>query len=106
MIIIAGKLKVAPGFSREAAVAQFKGGIEATRAEPGCIEYSFSFDMLDETIIHIFEIYKDADAVAAHRANLAARRRAAPAGGAAPKPAVQVVERALSEYDISAERKL
>jgi len=103
MIIIAGVLRIAAGTSREAAIAQFKPGIEATRAEPGCMAYDFSFDLLDETLIHIFEIYRDAEAVAAHRANLAARAAARPAN--APV-AIQVLERRLSEYDVSAEREL
>lgn len=38
----------------------------ATRAEDGCIEYAFSFDAADPGLIRVFEIWRDAQALAAH----------------------------------------
>ena len=43
--------------------------IEATRAEPGCIAYSFSYDVLDDHLIRVFEVFQDEAALAAHRAS-------------------------------------
>ncbi|MET0182972.1 MAG: putative quinol monooxygenase [Caulobacterales bacterium] len=100
MIIIAGTLKIAPGLSREDVAEQFGAGIVATRQEPGCLAYSFSIDILDETVVHIYEVYKDAAAVAEHRANLAARRNSA------TPPKVRVLERDVSEFEIVNERKI
>ena len=43
--------------------------VKATRAEPGCVQYSFSFDVQDDHLLHIFEVFTDAAALAAHRAS-------------------------------------
>ena len=43
--------------------------VEGTRAEPGCISYAFSFDLQDDHVIRIFEVFRDAEALAAHRAS-------------------------------------
>ena len=43
--------------------------VDATRAEPGCISYAFSFDLQDDHVIRIFEVFRDAEALAAHRAS-------------------------------------
>ena len=43
--------------------------VNGTRAEPGCIEYSFAFDALDDHLLRIFEVFVDDAALAAHRAS-------------------------------------
>jgi quinol monooxygenase YgiN len=66
MIIIAGCIRVATG-RRDDALTAISPMIESTRAEPGCVAYSFSFDVLDDHLLRIFEVFEDEAAVAAHR---------------------------------------
>ena len=40
--------------------------IAASRAEDGCLAYSYSIDVLDETLIHVFEVWRDEAVFAAH----------------------------------------
>jgi quinol monooxygenase YgiN len=68
MIILAGTIRIAPG-QRAAALVPLQRMVEATRAEPGCISYAFSFDVLDDHLIRIFEVFRDDEALAAHRAS-------------------------------------
>ena len=68
MIILAGTVRIAAG-TREEAVRAIEIMIEATRAEEGCVTYSFAFDVLDDHLLRIFEVFRDAQAVAAHRAS-------------------------------------
>ena len=68
MIILAGTIRISVG-KRAAAQAALARMVEATRAESGCIEYAFAFDVLDEHLVRIFELFRDAEALAAHRAS-------------------------------------
>ncbi|QIQ86636.1 putative quinol monooxygenase [Erythrobacter sp.] len=65
MLIVLAKAKVGEG-ALEAARAAIAAMVEASRAEEGCIEYSFTTDVLDPASMHIVEKWKDADALAAH----------------------------------------
>jgi quinol monooxygenase YgiN len=38
----------------------------ATREEPGCISYTFSADLGDESLFHIFEEWESQEALDAH----------------------------------------
>ena len=44
--------------------------ISASRAEPGCIEYSYAQDVLDAGLIHVKEVWRDRAALDAHFASL------------------------------------
>jgi quinol monooxygenase YgiN len=98
VIIAAGTIRIGAG-KRAQALAAFQRVIEATRREAGCVDYSFAFDVLDDHLIRIFEIYRDAEALAAHRAS------AHFAAWRASNPELGVSARNLIEYDISASRK-
>ena len=37
-----------------------------SRAEDGCIQYVYSEDMIEPGLIHVFEIWRDAEALDAH----------------------------------------
>lgn len=65
MLIVLAKAKVGEG-ALEAARAAIAAMVEASRAEDGCIEYTFTTDVLDPASMHIVEKWKDADALAAH----------------------------------------
>jgi quinol monooxygenase YgiN len=94
MIVLAGTIRIAPG-KREAALPHIRAIVAASRAEPGCIAYSFSFDVNDDHLVHIFECFRDREAREAHRgaAHMKAWREAWPAAG--------IGERRMREYEIA-----
>lgn len=65
MLIVLAKAKMGEG-ALEAARAAIAAMVEASRAEEGCIEYSFTTDVLDPGAMHIVEKWKDEGALAAH----------------------------------------
>jgi quinol monooxygenase YgiN len=99
VIILAGTVRVAAG-KRHAAMTEIERMVHATRAEPGCIAYAFSFDVLDDHLIRIFEVFRDEAALAEHRgsAHMAAWRAALPSLG--------IGDRDLWHYEVSAARKI
>lgn len=99
MIILAGSIRV-PAENIEKARPALEAIVSGSRAEPGCIAYSFSFDVLDEGLIRIFEAFSNADALAAHRASphMAAWR--------AVWPELGIGERNMSQYDVSSFQKI
>jgi quinol monooxygenase YgiN len=99
MLILAGTIRVGAGM-REAALLPVLQMVEATRAEPGCLEYSFAFDAVDDHLLRIFEVFVDEAALAAHRASPhMARWRAA-------MPELGISGRDMSEYQVSSSRKI
>lgn len=99
MILLAGTIRIGVG-QRAAALAPILKMVEATRAEPGCLEYAFAFDVLDDHLVRIFEIFVDAAALAAHRASphMAEWRAAQPGFG--------VSDRNMSSYQVQEARKI
>ena len=65
MIVIAGTLQANPEKLTEARAALLAVQ-EATRANDGCVQYTFSQDLADPALFHIFEYWDDADKLAAH----------------------------------------
>lgn len=65
MLIVAGEVVVPAG-----AVAKVQEALvdmqRATRAEAGCLAYSFAVEIGDETKIHIFERWESMDALQSH----------------------------------------
>ncbi|TPE48859.1 putative quinol monooxygenase [Amaricoccus solimangrovi] len=67
MILIEGTIRVAAGRLAEARPAMARI-VEASRAEPGCVAYSFAEDILEPGLIRIFEVWRDEAALELHRA--------------------------------------
>ncbi|GGR34734.1 putative quinol monooxygenase [Deinococcus ruber] len=65
MILIAGTVRLHPQ-QREAAVAHALRMAQATHAEAGCLAYTFSADLADPDVFHIFEAWGDEAALRAH----------------------------------------
>jgi quinol monooxygenase YgiN len=65
MIVVTGYLTIDPAkrAEAEAAMAPF---LAANRAEAGCIDYRFSTDVLDSTIVNGLEIWESQEAIDAH----------------------------------------
>lgn len=99
MIILAGTLRIEPG-KREQALIAIERMIEATRAEAGCRAYSFAFDVLDDHLVRIFEVFEDEAALEAHRASphMAEWR--------AELPLLGIGDRDLWRYDVSSARSI
>lgn len=65
MLVIAGTIRIDPA-QREGARAAAREMMEATRREPGCRSYVFSFDLDDPAVVHLFECWESAAALEAH----------------------------------------
>jgi len=99
MIILAGTVR-APVDKLNAAQSAFTAMIAATRAEPGCVSYSFAHDVLEPGLVRIFEVYIDQAAVDFHRssAHFAAWR--------ARWPELGIGDRDMSQYEVARVQKL
>lgn len=65
MIIIEGTVRAPPEKIAEAR-AIMERTIRASRAEPGCLEYAYSLDVLDPGLVRITERWESREALAAH----------------------------------------
>jgi len=94
IIILAGSIRIASG-AREQALLHLRAMAAASRAEPGCLAFSFAFDVDDERLVRIFEVFESAEALAAHRASphMAAWRAAWVEAG--------ISDRRMAQYDVS-----
>ena len=74
--------------------------LDASRAEDGCLEYSYGEDVLDPGLIRVFEVWRDQAALDAHFASehIAAWRAHGQRFG--------VSDRRLFAYEIASERRL
>ncbi len=65
MLIVLAKAKLGDG-ARDALMGAVADMVAASNAEDGCIAYTFTVDMLDPTILHIVEKWRDEAALMAH----------------------------------------
>jgi len=80
MLVIAGHIRLDPA-KREVAIAAARDVMRDTRHEPGCVSYTFSADVEDDSLFHVFEEWESAEALGAHfTAPHMARFQAAAAG--------------------------
>lgn len=98
MVIVAGSLQIDPD-QRDAFLARKEPGMRATRAEPGCLEYTFSADPTDPARVLVIERWARQEDLDAHLAAAQVRRAAARAG---EPPTVA----SIFVYDVTAERPL
>jgi quinol monooxygenase YgiN len=94
VIVLAGTIRIAPGHKPQA-LPHIEAIVAASRTEPGCIAYAFAFDVLDDHLVRIFEVFENAEALADHRSSphMAAWRAAWPEAG--------IGERQMAQYDVS-----
>ena len=98
MVIVAGTLEVDPD-QREAFLAGRIDGMRASRAEPGCLEYTLSADPTDPRRVMLFERWARQEDLDNHLAASRARP-ASPGTAMAPKAA------SIFVYDVTGERPL
>ena len=65
MLILSVNLRV-PKAEQERLRPEMEKVVQASRKEPGCLAYSYGFDLLEPDIIRVFEVYKDDTALKAH----------------------------------------
>ncbi|MFC7291551.1 putative quinol monooxygenase [Hirschia litorea] len=65
IIVVAGTFNL-PIENREAARNAMQTMVEKSRAEAGCILYSYAFDLLDESLVHFIEKWESREALQAH----------------------------------------
>jgi quinol monooxygenase YgiN len=74
--------------------------LTASRAEPGCVEYSYAEDVVEPGLVRVFEVWRDQAAVDEHFASdhMKAWRAAWPSFG--------VSDRRLLAYEVASERSI
>ncbi|MFD1612988.1 putative quinol monooxygenase [Sphingomonas tabacisoli] len=65
MIIVEGQARLAAG-ELERLKDAMRAQVEASRAEPGCLEYSYSADVLDPDVMRIIEKWESQEALERH----------------------------------------
>jgi quinol monooxygenase YgiN len=65
VIIVKARTRIRPN-KRSEAVAAARTMAAATEAEPGNLSYTFSFDLDDPDVVHLFEEWQDEESLAAH----------------------------------------
>jgi quinol monooxygenase YgiN len=94
MLVIAGHIRIDPA-RRDDAIRAAVEVQEATRAETGCLSYTFSADLADPGVFRIFEEWESPDALKSHfHAPHMARFQAAVAG-------LGVKEMKVQRYEIA-----
>lgn len=68
MIVIAGTFRL-PEASRDKARVTMQRMIDASRAEDGCLDYSYAFDVNEPGLVRVFERWRDATAFHRHAAS-------------------------------------
>ena len=98
-LIIAGTVRVPPE-NLERFKPHMREMLDASRAEDGCIAYSYAEDVGEPGLVRVFEIWRDQAALDAHfqTTHMATWRSHWPAFG--------VTDRRLSLYETSSERAL
>ena len=96
-LVIAGTVRVPPA-NLDTFRPHMKAMMEATRAEAGCVAYSYAEDVGEPGLVHVFEEWADQAAIDAHfaSAHMAVWRGHWPAFG--------VSDRALTLYVIASQR--
>ena len=98
MVIVGGTFSVDPGL-REQFLAERSDLMRRSRAEPGCLEYTFSADPLDRGRVVLFERWESQAHLDLH---LAATRAAGPPRAPQTSPTTSVI----TIYQVSGESPL
>ena len=98
-LIVAGTIRVPPD-QLDGLRSHMTRMMTATRTENGCTTYSYAEDIAEPGLIHVFEIWRDDDALAAHfKTDHMARWREI-------WPRFGVSDRRLFAYEVASERAL
>ena len=97
MLLIVGTVRL-PASNLDRARPAMRAMVQASRAEAGCLEYSYGEDVLEPGLIHVKELWSDQAALDAHFASshIQAWRTA--------WPALEIGGRDLRVYEVGAPR--
>lgn len=101
MLIVAGTFTVDPD-GRDAFISSRHDGMRRSRAEGGCLEYTFSADPIDPSRVLLFERWVDQASLDAHLGAMATAPK--PPADAPPSPAP--TSASITIYDIAGERTM
>lgn len=98
-VLVAGTVRVPPE-NLERFRPHMQAMLAASRAEDGCLTYSYALDVAEPGLVRVFEAWRDQAALDAHftQPHMAEWRAAWPQFG--------VSDRRLSLYEVAAERAL
>ena len=65
MLLIVGTVRL-PASNLDRARPAMRAMVQASRAETGCLEYSYGEDVLEPGLIHVKELWSDQAALDAH----------------------------------------
>ncbi len=65
MIVVTGTFRVPPSMM-SVVIPAMEQMIAASRAEEGCIEYAYGFDVLDTGLVRVSETWRDREALESH----------------------------------------
>lgn len=68
VIVVLGTIVVEPR-DRQALLSIIRHDISLVRAKPGCLTYAFAQDVLDESVVHMTEIWADQASLSHHLAS-------------------------------------
>jgi quinol monooxygenase YgiN len=97
MVIVGGSFELDPS-QRDQFIAGRERMMQTSRAEAGCLEYSFCADPIDPRRVVLYERWSDQAALDAH---LAAMKDDAP-----PTPGIEPLTTSVVIFDVSGERQL
>lgn len=95
MLLIVGTIRL-PADRLAAALPAMRAMVQASRAEPGCIEYAYAQDVLDAGLFHVHELWRSREDLERHFAS------AHIAQWRAQWPALGIGERDLRAYAVGA----
>ena len=99
MLIVAGTVRV-PAENLDRLRPHMATMMAASQGEDGCLDYNYAEDVTEPGLIHVFERWRDQDALDAHvtTSHMAAWR--------AHWPGFGVSDRRLFAYEVASERSL
>jgi quinol monooxygenase YgiN len=98
-VILAGAVRF-PLDKLDAALAMMIEMMRLSRAEDGCIEYVYSQDLIEPELLHVFEVWRDAEALHAHHDAPHFHR------WKAEREALGMTDRRLRLYDVASSRDI
>ena len=99
MLLIVGTIRLPPE-NMDGARSAMAAMIAASRAEQGCLSYSYAEDVLDPGLIHVTEYWSDQDALDRHFASAHIRQ------WRASWPVLGIHDRLLLLYEVEQPRSV
>ena len=97
MVIVGGTFEVDPSL-REQFITGRLAMMRASRAEPGCLEYTFAADPIEPGRVVLYERWESQEALDIHLGVVRS--------GPQPSPDIPTISSSIVIYDISGERRL